>query len=82
MTGFGKTGRLGNKAFYVSREIHNYYNGGDFMFTKCQFFIGIAVSAFIAFGAGYSKARELCLSAMINAMPNENNKAETESTEE
>lgn len=53
------------------------------MFTKGQFFIGIAVTAFIAFGAGYSKAREMCLEAIIKTMPNnKNDQNETESTEE
>lgn len=50
------------------------------MFTKGQFFIGIMVSALISFGVGYSKSREICLEAMIKAMPNANN--QTESTEE
>lgn len=52
------------------------------MFTKGQFFIGIVVSALIAFGVGYSKSREICLEAMLKAMPNENNQTETEPTEE
>lgn len=52
------------------------------MFTKGQFFIGIVISAAIAFGAGYSKAREICLEALIKAMPNANSQNETGSTEE
>lgn len=51
------------------------------MFTKGQFFIGIAVSALIAFGVGYSKARETFLEAMIKRMPNANDQNETETTE-
>lgn len=50
------------------------------MFTKAQFFIGAAVSAVIAYGAGYSKAREKCLEAIINvtAKTNENSNEEKE----
>lgn len=51
------------------------------MFTKGQFFLGITVSALIAFGVGYSKAREICFEAMIKAMPNGNSQKETEETE-
>lgn len=39
------------------------------MFNKAQFFIGIAVSAFLGFGVGYSKSREICLEALLKAMP-------------
>ncbi len=48
------------------------------MFNKAQFFMGVAVSAIIGIGIGYSKAREIFLEAMIKAMPakNEENKAE------
>lgn len=52
------------------------------MFTKGQFLLGITVSALIAFGAGYSKAREIFLEAMIKAMPNANSQNEAEATEE
>lgn len=38
------------------------------MFSKTQFFIGIAISGFIGFVAGYSKAREICMAAMAEAM--------------
>lgn len=50
------------------------------MFNKAQFFMGIAVSAIIGIGIGYSKSREIFLEAMIKAMPSKNNEEETEQT--
>ncbi len=50
------------------------------MFNKAQFFIGVAIAAIIGFGVGYSKSREICLEAMIKAMPSKNNEEETEQT--
>lgn len=50
------------------------------MFTKAQFFIGVAVSAFIGIGIGYSKSREKCLEAMIKAIP-EKSEDEQDQTE-
>ncbi len=46
------------------------------MFTKAQFFIALAVSAFIGFGVGYSKSRELCLQAIITATGESSKKTE------
>lgn len=51
------------------------------MFTKAQFFIGIAISAFIGIGVGYSKSREKCLEAMIKAMPTKKNEDEQDQTD-
>lgn len=48
------------------------------MFNKAQFFIGIAVSAAIAYGVGYSKAREMCLEALIKATKTQEDEKEEE----
>lgn len=52
------------------------------MFSKSQFFIGVAIAAFIGIGIGYSKAREVCLEAVIKAMPSKNDENETDQTSE
>lgn len=52
------------------------------MFNKAQFFIGVAIAAFIGIGIGYSKSREKCLEAMIKAMPSKDGENETEQTGE
>lgn len=52
------------------------------MFSKLEFFGAIAVTALIAFGVGYSKAREICFGALIKASSNNSeneNKTEEES---
>lgn len=51
------------------------------MFNKLEFFGAIAATALIAFGIGYSKAREICLGALITVSSNNNDK-ENETEEE
>lgn len=49
------------------------------MFTKLEFFGAIARTALIAFGAGYSKAREICMEVLAKALSNKSeNEIKTE----
>lgn len=51
------------------------------MFSKGEFFGAIVVAALIGIGVGYSKAREICMEALIKALPN-NDTNENEIEEE
>lgn len=42
------------------------------MYSKGEVLIIGAVALIVGFGVGYSKAREICLEALIKAMPDKN----------